>query len=85
MRSPISFIKKLYPYFGPAPKTSLFVYSATELDTEIPGEKEEVEGEEGLAYYRYVLGSQPHFMIGKGNKEAFGASVRCVRTSTIAQ
>lgn len=46
---------------------------------------DEVEGEEGLAYYRYVLGSQPHFMIGKGNKEAFGASVRCVRTSTIAQ
>lgn len=40
---------------------------------------DEVEGEEGLAYYRYVYGNQPHFMIGKGNKETFGASVRCVR------
>ena len=41
----------------------------------------EVEGEEGMAYYRYVYGNEPHFMIGKGSKEAFGASVRCVRSS----
>lgn len=41
----------------------------------------EVEGEEGMAYYRYIYGNQPHFMIGKGSKEAFGASVRCVRDS----
>ena len=47
--------------------------------------EDEVEGEEGLAYYRYVMSTLPHLMIGKGNKEAFGASVRCVRTSTIAQ
>ena len=39
----------------------------------------EVEGEEGMAYYRYVRAGQPHLMIGKGNKESFGASVRCVR------
>ena len=39
----------------------------------------EVEGEEGMAYYRYIYGTQPHLMIGKGNKETFGASVRCIR------
>ncbi len=41
----------------------------------------EVEGEEDMAYYRYVYGTQPNFMIGKGNKETFGASVRCVRNA----
>lgn len=40
---------------------------------------DEVEGESDMAYYRYIVGSQPHFMISKGNKESFGASVRCVR------
>ena len=40
---------------------------------------DEVEGEEDMAYYRYIFGNQPHFMIGKGNKKTFGASVRCVR------
>ena len=39
----------------------------------------EVEGEEDMAYYRYVYGYEPHLMIGKGNKESFAASVRCVR------
>ena len=39
----------------------------------------DVEGEEGLAYYRYIYCNEPHFMIGKGSKESFGASVRCVR------
>ena len=39
----------------------------------------EVEGEEGMAYYRYLRAGQPHLMIGKGSKESFGASVRCVR------
>ena len=39
----------------------------------------EVEGEEDMAYYRYIYGKQPHLMIGKGHKETFGASVRCVR------
>lgn len=42
---------------------------------------DEVEGEEGMAYYRYIMGNKPHLMIGKGNKETFGASVRCVRNS----
>lgn len=42
---------------------------------------DEVEGESDMAYYRYIFGTQPHFMISKGNKETFGASVRCVRES----
>ena len=40
---------------------------------------DEVEDEEDMAYYRYIIGNQPHFMIGKGPKKTFGASVRCVR------
>lgn len=39
----------------------------------------EVEGEEDMAYYRYVTVGKPHFMIGKAHKNTFGASVRCVR------
>ena len=38
-----------------------------------------VEGEEGMAYYRYLINKQPNLMIGKGNINSFGASVRCVR------
>lgn len=38
-----------------------------------------VDGEEGMAYYRYLINKQPNLMIGKGNITSFGASVRCVR------
>ena len=38
-----------------------------------------VEGEETLAYYRYIVDNQPDVFISKGNKKEFGASVRCVR------
>ena len=31
-----------------------------------------VKPEEGMAYYRYLFGSEPHLMIGKGDKESFG-------------
>ena len=42
---------------------------------------DEVEDNTDQAYYRYMYTKAPHFMIGKGYKEAFGASVRCVRKS----
>lgn len=35
--------------------------------------------EDGMAYYRYLICDQPDMMIGKGDPEAFGANVRCVR------
>lgn len=35
--------------------------------------------EEGTAYYRYIYCDQGDLMIGKGDKNSFGASVRCVR------
>ena len=35
--------------------------------------------EEGMAYYRYIYCEQPDLMIGKGDVNTFGASVRCVR------
>lgn len=38
-----------------------------------------VEGEEGMAYYRYMMATQPDLFISKGDKANFGASVRCVR------
>jgi uncharacterized protein (TIGR02145 family) len=38
-----------------------------------------VEGEEDMAYYRYIIGNQPEFMLGKGDVTSYGASVRCVR------
>lgn len=38
-----------------------------------------VDGEEGMAYYRYITGSEPDLFITKGDKANFGASVRCVR------
>lgn len=40
-----------------------------------------VEGNSPQAYYRYLFTKDPHLMIGKGYKEAYGASVRCVRES----
>ena len=40
---------------------------------------DEVEGEEGMAYYRYIVADQPDVFITKGDKANFGASVRCVR------
>lgn len=38
-----------------------------------------VEGEDGMAYYRYLICDQPDMFIGKGDTSTFGASVRCVR------
>jgi len=40
---------------------------------------DKVSGEEGMAYYRYMICNQPDMMIGKGDARTFGASVRCVR------
>lgn len=42
---------------------------------------DEVEENSEMAYYRYINTQDPFFMIGKGYKETFGASVRCVRNS----
>lgn len=42
---------------------------------------DEVENDANMAYYRYMYAKTPHLMIGKGYKETFGASVRCVRES----
>ena len=39
----------------------------------------EVENNGNKAYYRYIIATQPHLMIGKAYKISFGASVRCVR------
>lgn len=40
---------------------------------------DKVEGEENMAYYRYMISTQPEMLIGKGDVNSFGASVRCVR------
>lgn len=40
---------------------------------------DKVEGEEGMAYYRYMICNQPEMMVGKADVSSFGASVRCVR------
>jgi uncharacterized protein (TIGR02145 family) len=40
---------------------------------------DKVDGMEDMAYYRYMVVSQPDMMIGKGNVDSFGAMVRCVR------
>lgn len=42
---------------------------------------DEVAENTDMAYYRYLYTKTPHLMIGKGYKETFGASVRCVRES----
>ena len=38
-----------------------------------------VEGEDSMAYYRYIVDNQPDLFITKGDKKNLGASVRCVR------
>lgn len=40
-----------------------------------------VDGNDGMAYYRYLISDQPDFYVGKGDVNSFGASVRCVRDS----
>lgn len=40
---------------------------------------DEVADNPDMAYYRYLNDRDPHFMIAKGYKNSFGASVRCVR------
>lgn len=40
---------------------------------------DKVDGEDGMAYYRYMVVSQPDMMVGKGDMDSFGAMVRCVR------
>lgn len=40
---------------------------------------DKVEGDEDMAYYRYIIGDQPDMQIGKGDIKTFGANVRCVR------
>ncbi len=40
---------------------------------------DKVDGEEDMAYYRYMVVSQPDMMVGKGSVNSFGAMVRCVR------
>ena len=42
---------------------------------------DKVEGEDGMAYYRYLICDQPDMQIGKGDVNTLGASVRCVRES----
>lgn len=41
--------------------------------------KDQVPGEPAMAYYRYLISDQPDMLIGKGNVNTFGASVRCVK------
>jgi uncharacterized protein (TIGR02145 family) len=38
-----------------------------------------VDDDEEMAYYRYIVGSEPDLFITKGDKKNFGANVRCVR------
>ena len=38
-----------------------------------------VDGDDAMAYYRYIVDNQPDLFITKGDKKNFGASVRCVR------
>ncbi len=40
--------------------------------------KDTVDGED-MAYYRYFFCDQPDFFVSKGDKNSFGANVRCVR------
>lgn len=40
---------------------------------------DKVDGEEGMAYYRYLIAKQPDLMIGKADAKSFGVSVRCIR------
>ena len=40
-----------------------------------------VEGNSPQAYYRYLFTKNSYLMIGKGYKDTFGASVRCVRNA----
>ena len=40
---------------------------------------DKVEGNDDMAYYRYIICDQPDMQIGKGDIKTFGASVRCVR------
>lgn len=38
-----------------------------------------VEGNGQMAYYRYIINDQPEMKVGTGDRNSFGASVRCVR------
>ena len=38
-----------------------------------------VEGDDDMAYYRFIVDNQPDLFISKGDKKNLGASVRCVR------
>lgn len=83
-RSGLAFIPTGYANLGvtPAVKSGVSYPDASfegVYDYSVFWTADEVEGESDMAYYRYIFGSQPHFMISKGNKETFGASVRCVR------
>lgn len=40
---------------------------------------DKVEGEDGMAYFRYIIADQPEMLVGKGDVNTFGAQVRCVR------
>lgn len=40
---------------------------------------DKVEGDDNMAYYRYIICDQPDIQIGKGDIKTFGANVRCVR------
>ena len=40
---------------------------------------DKVDGEEGMAYYKYFINKLPDLMTGKADMGTFGASVRCVR------
>lgn len=42
---------------------------------------DKVEGDGSKAYYRYLIADQPDLMIGTGDTNTFGASVRCVRNA----
>ena len=42
-----------------------------------------VEEEADMAYYRYLIVDQPDLLVGKGDRQSFGAAVRCVRDTSL--
>lgn len=49
------------------------------LDYAVYWTADKVDGQEDMAYYRYLISDQPEMYVGQGDVNTFGASVRCVR------
>lgn len=86
-QSKLAFMPFGYANLGPADESGKYPDARFEGMTEYVAvwTADKVEGNEEMAYYRYIISDQPEMLVGMGDVNTFGAQVRCVRDVVVAE